>query len=176
MAISIQANLANVQEWDATRGPLTDVEPGLYEVKTTDVVEHKATVKYSVTGPFGTCEVFIPKDMTKDSNARKMKAAILSHGAKREKIEAAGDKLTITESLFVGRTAFMLVTAVEGVDDKGRKLLNDKAFVTPEQAAAWKKANASKPAAPKADPAPAANGAAPAGAPAGESGLGDLFG
>lgn len=174
MALSIQANLANVQEWDATRGSYTDLDPGLYEVTTTDVGEHKGTVKFTVKGTFGSTDVYTPKDMNKDANARKMKAAILSHGAKKEKIEAAGDKLTITEALFVNRKAFLLVTAVEGVDDKGRKLLNDKAFVTPEQAAAWKKAQGDKPAAPAASPAPAANGAAPAGGDA--AGLGDLFG
>lgn len=171
MALNLTANFKGVEAWDATRGGFTDVEPGLYEVTTTEVGEHKATVKFVVKGTFGQAEVYVPKDMTKDANLRKMKAAVISHGAKPEKLEAAGE-ITLSDPLFVNKKAFLLVTKVEGTDDKGRALLNDKAFVTPAQAAAWKKAQKESTPAAKADAAPAANGA---GTPPADAGLGDLF-
>lgn len=172
MALNLTANFKGVQEWDATRGGFTDVEPGLYEVTTIEVGEHKATVKFVVKGSFGQTEVFSPKDMTKESNLRKMKAAVISHGANPAKLEAAGE-ITLSDPLFVNKKAYLLVTKVEGTDDKGRALLNDKSFVTPAQAAAWKKAQK------EATPAAASNGAAApaaaAGTPPADAGLGDLF-
>lgn len=175
MGINITADLSDVEVWDATRAGFTDVDPGLYEVTTESVDEHKATVKFTVKGSFGTTDLYLPKDMTKPPNKRRMKTALISHGAKADKINATGAALTISDPLFVGRKAWLLVTAVEGVDEQGRKKINDKMFLTPEQAAAWKKAAAEAKAASKANGA-AAPAASAAPAATGKDAVADLLG
>jgi hypothetical protein len=178
MPFSITADLTKDSLWDASRGAYPNPPPGLYEVTTKSADEHKATIKFVVSAPgVGEFEIFVPKDMTKESNRRKMKTAIVSHGAKAEVLDKTPN-LTISEKLFVGRKAIVLVTKVEGQDEQGREKLNDRDFVTAEQAKQIRAQGGA--AAPKkekkADPAPEANGAAPAGDAAGSSPMDDLFG
>lgn len=136
MAISIKVNLANDSAWDATK-TFEDLDPGVYKVKTTGVEIHTKEGKQSLKISFETLDpvkgkpgdIYIGLDFTKEANRRKLLTAMISHGAKEEKIKAMGAALEITDSIFLGKEALVNVRLVDDVDEKGRKRLNDREFI-----------------------------------------------
>jgi hypothetical protein len=96
-------------------------------------------------------------------NKRKLITALISHGAKAERIKAAGANLNITEAHFSGKAALVYVreanaeAAAKAKADGRAHALNDKEFIRPEDFVELTKAAAAVGA-----PTPAAAGAAPA--------------
>ncbi len=140
MAISIKApGVAKAEPWDATK-TFTDLDPGVYKVKTTEVSIHKTSEgKESLQVNFDTVEpnagpgvIYLGLDFSKEANKRKVLTALISHGGKPDRIAAMGDELELVDAFFVGRSAFVNVRLVDDLDAKGRKRLNDKEFVRPE--------------------------------------------
>lgn len=134
--------------WDPTKAGAANPDPGLYDGKTTAVEIHekdggKRSLKLTVDlDGFGACDLYLGLDFSKEANQRKMKTAMIAHGMKEEKIPAAlaASGGNITSAFFLNRPCKVLVKAVEGTDALGRPKLNDRDFITAEQAATYKAA------------------------------------
>jgi hypothetical protein len=155
-------------------GGMTEVDPGAYKGKTTAVEVYNSgkSLKFTVDlGEAGECDLYPGLDVTKQGNRNGIITALASHGKNVEKIKAARDGFTLTPKFFVGVECYVLVTKIDGIDDQGRPLLNDKAFITKERFEVLVKSGA-KPHRKADASAPAGNGAAPpaAGTPAAPAG------
>jgi hypothetical protein len=171
MALNLAVNLGAVDLWDPTKGGTANPPPGAYEVVTKEVDVHakgdKKSIKVvsEITSLGMTVETYLGLDTSKPSNAQKIKTALVSHGANAEKVRGT-TQATLTDAMFVGRKAYMIVKKVDGVDEKGREKLNDRDFCTAEQFKAYSDAQSKVAGTP-----PPANGA---GAPA-AAGVAGLF-
>jgi hypothetical protein len=172
---SIQADLSNADPWDPTK-TFEDLPVGIFDVKTTEVEEYQKpggkrslhfVFEVTSTGPAkgkrGDIYIGLDFEAGQGVNKRKLITSLNSHGAKAERIKAAGANLNVTEAHFLGKPAIVYVreanaeaTARAKADGRARAL-NDKEFIRPEDRAELLKAL-------EAVSAPAAP--APAGAPA----------
>jgi hypothetical protein len=155
-------DFTNVPLADPTKDGINDPNPGAYRARSTVSVPHTSkeggsSIKVTVAlQGGGETDLYLGLDGSKPYNISKIKTALASMGVAVEKI----GKLDIGPQHFMGRDGkgadcYVIVRAVEGVNAKGQKKLNDKGFATKEQFEAYNAAQGGT--------APA-NGATPAGA------------
>lgn len=159
MSFAIKMNLSDAK---VRTGGMTDMEPGVYVGKTTacEPYNNGKSVKFTVDcGEAGECEIYLGTDVEKQGNRNGWLTALVSHGKNVDKIKAAGAEFVANEKFFLGNTCYVVVRKVDGTDDQGRPLLNDKAFLPKDRYEAMKNVK------PKAIPA-ASNGATTAAQPA----------
>ena len=154
----IQVNVGNAGPVDVM---MQDPSEGPHEITILDVKQTtkegeggKTSLRFSVsdTEPgsptFGTqTMIIIGTDWTKPFNLGHLVNSLLSIGANPEKIKGV---IRVNPAIWRGKKAFMFVKAKpEGeVDDRGRRALADKNFITPSQYTAAKKVEALRGAAP----------------------------
>lgn len=133
---------------DPTKPAVNDPPAGAYRARSTGSEAHTSkaggsSIKVTVDlQGAGSTDLYLGLDGSKPFNISKIKTAFASMGVPVEKI----GKLDVQPSHFMGRDGkgadcFVIVTAVEGVNEKGQKKLNDKNFATREQFEAYNAAH-----------------------------------
>lgn len=182
-----QPNGKAVELWDPTKPPISDPDPGVYAGNTTGAALHtsqdgKQSIKVTVALDSGVeTDIYLGLDFSKAGNPKKMATALASVGLPVEQL-AAQKEFEIQPGFFLGpdlkgRPCHVIVKAVEGVDAKGRKKLNDKEFATEDQAKQYREALANGKAPGAATTSTAGgNGATPPAAADAQNALANLFG
>jgi hypothetical protein len=138
MSFSFKVNLSDAK---VRTGGAAEIEPGVYKGKTISCEPYNGgkSIKFEVDcGEAGVAEIYVGTDFTKAGNKNGALTALASHGKNVEKIKQAGDSFVLTEQFFLNKECFVIVRKVEGVDDQGRPLLNDKSFLPPDRYEAMK--------------------------------------